>query len=470
MRKILTLVIIFLFNLSLFSQNKYYVAPSGTDANGFGSLNNPYKTVTYASSFLQAGDTLFVKSGTYTNPNFGNNDYWKDEQAVRISNVNGTANSYIVIIPYNNQKVIFKGDGSMIFNVRNSSYLKVLGFEVYGETENIPLTLAQNYQFAFRRNSLTNNIEYRLPNSFNRDTSGLEDISNLTIYRPFYFFTHGILVQNSHHIDVNNNLVHHVPGEGIRFASSDYINCIGNEVHNCSRRSATGVHGISCYTMTSIDNNDATKILFANNLVHDNYNEVMSWSELKTIFTAVLDEGKGLTIQRTTASRGWLHGRIRYENNIAYNNGFSGISLNEGERVDIVNNTCYNNFYTGRGSNIGISFSGSNDVIVANNIVVAVNNWGGDAITESGSSNIQVINNLVNGTVDPALKTTQINTIFADPKFVNVSLKNFNLQTTSLGINSGSSILYSLKDYSNTSRDNEPDRGALEFTPSCICN
>jgi parallel beta-helix repeat protein len=451
-----------------YAQTKKYVSTTGVDAPANGTFTNPYRTISYAANTLAAGDTLFVRGGTYTNATYGDNYYWNQDRTARISGKNGTPTQYIVIMPYNNEQAILKGDGDFIFQVTGCSYVKVQGFEIYGETESITLSLALDYQFAFRRttNAGANNVhENRVPVGTNTDQTGLEDLSPFTIFRPYYFFTHGIVVQNSHHIDIIGNTVHHMPGEGIRFAGSDYFNCNKNIVHNNARRSSTGVHGISCYTLQSFDNSTATKIIFDGNTVYDNYCELASWSEGKTIFTAIIDEGKGLTIQRSFASGGdWDFGRILFVNNIAYGNGLAGIHVNDGDRIDIINNTVYRNDRYGAGNNLGISVAGGNDVKVYNNIVEANLAWGGYTISATPSSTgVVVSNNLVNGGLDNDVNAIDVNTISGTATFVNAAANNFKLVSSSLGINNALAVVAPSTDYYNLLRDVFPDRGAAEF-------
>lgn len=466
MKKSFIIILILLVAGLVQAQTSWYVSTTGVNAAGNGSFASPFRTITYASPFLTAGDTLFVRGGTYYNANYGNGDYWKQEQTARISGRNGAPGQYIVIMPYNNEQVILKCDGQFALQVQSSSYVKVQGFEVYGETENIALSLALDYQFAFRRNANTpaTLIEYRVPPGTTTFQTGLEDLSPYTIYRPFYFFTHGIVVQGSDHVEVTNNLVHHMPGEGIRFAGSDYVTASDNIVYNNARRSSTGVHGISCYTLQSIDLNDNVKVLFARNLVYDNYCEMASWSEQKTEFNPAIDEGKGLTVQRTYTANGWLHGRIRFENNVAYGNGLSGIHVNSGDRIDIVNNTLYQNNRYGTGNNLGISLQNADDATVYNNIVVSDLSWGGYTISQSSATtNVTVANNLVNGGLHPDIDALDANTIFGSPLFVNSAANNFSLSAASPAINTAHKPVAPDNDFEGMLRDAFPDRGALEY-------
>jgi parallel beta-helix repeat protein len=465
-------IVILLFLTSVnwvFAQSVKYVSTTGVDAPASGTITNPYRTITYAANTLVAGDTLFVRGGIYANATYGDNYYWNQDRTARISGKAGTPTQYIVIMPYNNEQAILKGDGDFIFQVTGCSYIKIQGFEVYGEMENISMSLALQYQFAFRRTTNTgvNTVhELRAPVGTNTSQSGLEDLTPFTIFRPYYFFTHGIVVQNSDHIDIIGNTVHHMPGEGIRFAGSDYINCNKNIVHNNARRSSTGVHGISCYTLRSIDNSTATKVIFDGNTVYDNYNELISWSETKTVITAEIDEGKGLTVQRCFAAGGgeWDFGRILFVNNIAYSNGLAGIHVNDGDRIDIINNTVYRNDRYGSGNNLGISVAGANDVKVYNNIVEANLAWGGYTISATPSSTgVVVSNNLVNGGLDNEVNAIDVNTIFGMATFVNAAAFNFRLVSISLGINNALAAVAPTKDYYNVLRGASPDRGAVEF-------
>ncbi|MFZ1528278.1 MAG: right-handed parallel beta-helix repeat-containing protein [Ferruginibacter sp.] len=469
MKKILSITLLFFWS-SLHAGTNYYVAASGSNSNNGLAPAAAFGTVTYAATVAIHGDTINIMGGTYFNANFGNGDYWKEEQTIRINNKNSATGNYLVIRPYNHEQVILKGDGNFIFQIRNSSYIRVEELELFGESDNIPLPLALGYQFAFKRNTNTPTtpIEYRCIPGTNTFQSGLEDLSNLTIYRPFYFFTHGVVVQGSHHISIENNLIHHLPGEGVRFVSSDYVYAIGNEIHNCSRKSSNGGHGMSCYTLNSIDNYDGVKIIFSNNLVHDNYCQVASWSELKTIFNPVIDEGKGMTIQRTFSANGWLHGRILIENNIAFNNGLSGIHINEGDRIDIINNTLYNNSRYGDGNNLGISAASVNDVKIYNNIITTNLSWGGFSIsTTPGSADLVVSNNLVNGGLDPDIDLIDVNTIVADPLFADTF--QFQLKSISPAINNALNTVAPALDFYSISRDADPDRGAAEYNAPSVC-
>lgn len=72
----------------------YYVSPNGSDANP-GTLSKPWKTLTRAGARIKAGDTLYIRAGTY-------------HESFYIRN-SGTQTSPIVVTNYNNEEVIIDG-------------------------------------------------------------------------------------------------------------------------------------------------------------------------------------------------------------------------------------------------------------------------------------------------------------------------------------------------------------------------
>lgn len=443
------------------AQTNYYVSNSGSNQNNGLAVATAFKTITYAATIANHGDTINVLAGTYVNGTYGIYDIWKNEQAVRINNKNSSSGNYLVIRPYQNQVVKLKGDGDFIFLIRNSSYIHVEGFEIEGEVNNIPIDSALKYQFTYKDSS--GNIAERVPPGTPPnvvDTMNFPLLVNIT--RPSYFNTIGLLTQNSHHINIKRNIIHHLPGTGLRVFKGDYINITENEVHNSSRRSSSGNHGLVVHSSTSIDNNNDYKIFISRNKVYLNYNEIYSWSELKTRISAHIDEGKGISMQKNTVANGWIHGKIRIENNIAYKNGFSGLHSNEGIRIDFVNNTAYLNSvsYETNGSNLGISVQDGDSIGIYNNISVA--DSVGYAISINDTTRIKIFNNLVFGRIDNEVDLIDVNTIFADPKLVDTAHADFSLTAVSPAINAALASIAPVVDYTNVVRS-IPDIGAYEY-------
>ena len=461
-RRILFLVF-FLAYFQLDAQQNWFVSPTGTDSSSNGrTVASPFASITYAAEFVQQGDTIQVLAGEYFNTGFGSGDIWNTESTVKINNLHGEENAYIYIKPYQDAKVILKGDGLCMFRLRNSSYIQIEGFEVYGEVENISMQTARDNQFIYK--DADGNIKYRVPAGSTADEVAAMTLPVLyNISRPNYTDTKGIYVSKSHHINLINNLVHHTPGGGLRVASGDYINIIGNEVHNCSRKSYSGTHALVVSESLSIDENEGYKITIAQNKVHHNYNEIYSWAPSKTFITPHIDEGKGISLQKNSTENGWTHGRFLVVNNIAYKNGFAGIHNNSGERMDFYNNTCYYNSLSESGNNIGMSTQGGNDIRFKNNIVVTDPVLSGYAISVANTLNVKVKSNISFGNTDPDVVGIQVDAINADPMFIDVDDFDFRLESSSPALDAAIISAAPSVDYFNNARDAFPDIGAVEY-------
>jgi hypothetical protein len=75
--------------------NNFYVSTTGSDTGGNGSRSRPYQTIQKAANVAQAGDNVFVRSGTY-------------RETVTLSH-GGSAGSPISFQPYDNEQVTVTG-------------------------------------------------------------------------------------------------------------------------------------------------------------------------------------------------------------------------------------------------------------------------------------------------------------------------------------------------------------------------
>lgn len=95
----------------------YYVSVSGSDKNK-GTIKKPFKTISYGISKLKAGDTLFIRKGTYN-------------ESLKIKK-SGKKDKYITISSYKKEKVVITGTGKKspcLLNITNKSYIYVNGLE-----------------------------------------------------------------------------------------------------------------------------------------------------------------------------------------------------------------------------------------------------------------------------------------------------------------------------------------------------
>ena len=104
----------------------YYVSTTGNDNNN-GSLDAPWKTIQKACNTVVAGDTVYIKAGTY-----------KGKITVQTS---GTSSAYITIQNYKNDTVIVDGSsesGNGVINITNKSYVRIKGLEICNNTSGDP--------------------------------------------------------------------------------------------------------------------------------------------------------------------------------------------------------------------------------------------------------------------------------------------------------------------------------------------
>ena len=425
---------------TIFSQTAYFVDQQNGDDNNNGTqVVSAFASIQEAISVVQPGDTVYL-IGVFKNPSYSpnfifTNDHdpqlWHQENTIRINDLNGAPNNYITFKAYDDNTIL-KGDGANIFRVTNSSYLKISGFEIEGEVESIPLSTALNLQFVYidgntvvdENDPTAAEIQYRdqdcIANCDPTDVVEGEvytDLSGMDVIRPSYTDTRGLYLSKVHHIDITDCIIHNTPGGGLRVSDCEDINILHNEVYACSRKSYSGTHALVVTKATSSRTTDDVRIYIANNRVHHNYNEIFSWSPQKTVITPLIDEGKGISLQRNETTYNtdgsikinWENGRILVENNLCYFNGFSGIHSNDGNRIDFINNTCYFNSYTksitspttsGNGGNIGISAQGGSDIRIINNISIIDSALLKSAISSEigGNEGLIVSNNIIFGT------------------------------------------------------------------------
>ena len=108
----------------------YYVATTGDDAYTCATartITTPLRTIASGVACLNAGDTLHVRSGTWTEP-------------IDTNGKSGTAGNYITIAAYPGETVIIRpsGTGRPIIPYANQAYLVYDGFVFDGINAAIP--------------------------------------------------------------------------------------------------------------------------------------------------------------------------------------------------------------------------------------------------------------------------------------------------------------------------------------------
>ncbi len=288
MRYIFFIAFVFFFKLSIYAAT-YYVAKDGNDGNN-GSEANPWLTIQHAVDQLNAGDTVYVKSGVYN-------------ELVTINKSGSEADGYIVLRNAPGETPIIDGSGlagsggwaPALIKILSKNYIKVIGFEL--------------------RNLITSD-------------SGV--------------FPAGIWIRGtSHHLEIINNIVHHIEmnkanagAHGIAIygtSAPDSIHNIlleGNEVYACKLG----------WSESLVLNGNVSNFIVRNNKVYDNDN---------IGYDFIGFEGECPDEKYDQARNGQVYGNVAYNidsrNNPSYGSEASadGFYVDGGRDIVFDRNTVY---------------------------------------------------------------------------------------------------------------------------------
>jgi Putative Ig domain len=369
MRALILNAFILLAATSLEAAN-YYVSPSGLNTNP-GTDALPFQTLGKAESVAVAGDTVFIKNGTYQNAGYGNGKTVNNGAALRLTESGNATAGHITFKNYagHNPKIRCDGAAGISFN-GGVSYIIVEGLEIEGAAAGI--TYAEAYA---KRQEIAGN------------GPATGDSEN-------YYSGRGIVGFGPHnHIIIRNCYVHDTTGSGIRFNDSDHMlieDCTVARTCWWTRSAESGI--VFAETIAaSGDNTTATKMIFRRNVVHSNWNRIPFYSS-STVPNSdppegfpdygqatqdyVLD-GQGLYVTRSDAA---YAGTFLIENNVCVNNGKNGINVDGSPAAKAVirHNTLYYNGafdfiqteHDGPNKIGGIAARGMLSTLMANNIVV----------------------------------------------------------------------------------------------------
>ncbi len=437
--KFLILFSLLTYGIDSFATNYYVSSKNGNDKYDGVSPRVPKKTIQSAANLTKPGDTVFVMNGTYSNECPSCN-------VVEVLN-SGTSNNYIIYKNYPNHHPVIKFNGWAGISIINTSYIKIFGFEVHGESQSISLKAALNQEKSCRNKSGD--------------------------YEPVYN-GNGIAISGKngghpHHIVVEQNIVHNCGGGGISAAQADYVTFQDNLVYDNSWYTLFGSSGISFYQFWNYDYKEDYHNFIRRNKCFNNRSYV-PWVKLCEI-----TDGNGIIIddfknKQNGSKSGAYKGRTLVENNVCWYNGGTGIHTFQSAHVDIMNNTAYCNSQSME-LNAGQILAGlSDDIKIVNNILVSDHQ---NIINSNYSNtNITYLNNLHYNITNPGLSRAVLSNSSCisglDPMFVKPGKNikaNFNLSGNSPAINRANKELYSKGDFNFFARpiDKQSDIGAFEY-------
>jgi parallel beta-helix repeat protein len=402
----------------------YYVTTSGSDANA-GTEAQPWRTIQKAAVTLVAGDTVYIKAGTYNEKVFPKNS--------------GIPGNYITYAAYPGDIVTLDGTGitpdwhDALFTIEGKSYIKISGLRLinslspYG-SEGVYLKEGMRQDHIMIEKNYFHNIYGPAVCAYSCENL-IIDNNEITEVNVDESSGEAISVYDIHTFEFKNNHIYRTYKEGIDVQASSNGKIYNNYIHNVSR--------IGIY-LDAWDGPDHDIDIYQN-VVHDNGGDGISM--------AIEQEGGSLK-------------DISIYNNIVYNNGYSGIAVSSyffstpRENIKVINNICYNNGHDG-------IFVG--DVPVENSVIrnnICVKNQGYQIASHSPSV-LTIDNNLIDG-------STQIyghDAVIADPGFVNPSKANFHLRQDSPAIDAGSAVDVPSDDFDGNPRPQGAgyDIGAFEF-------
>lgn len=364
----------------------FYVSGTGDDRNTGRNKSAAFRTLQKAADLAQAGDTVYVMDGVYTN---------KYANILNIANKQGTINAPIIFAAYPGHKPVLKAQKNNwnAISITGSSYILIEGLTLLGARDEITL------EYALLEKS----------NTRNPATSG--NGINIT-----YVF--GTPNKRSHHIVINNNTVTNFPGGGISAIEADYITITNNVVSGNAWYSPFGCQGISCLQLWNSDTKTQEyKVVIEGNKCFYN-KQLVPW-----ISVGEITEGHGIMLDTSYLDGVAYLGKALISNNLSYKNGGAGIQIFKGEnRVDVVNNTLYGNSEVLRNGEIFLNKA--KNVVCERNIFYA--RTGQEVAASSNSTNVLFNNNLAYNGVFKGVGTGNI--IDKDPMFVDAENNDFTLR------------------------------------------
>jgi parallel beta-helix repeat protein len=331
---ILILLLIFLTSTTSWTAT-YYVATTGNDSNP-GNEANPWRTIQKAANTMVAGDTVYIRAGTYS------------EKVT--PGKSGAPGSYITYANYSGEKPTINASGyNAGFYMYGKSYIQIIGLKVVGDRAGGSGTYAGIWVG---------------DNSSNIVIDGIEATTN-----RFGIFLKGAAAPVSY-VTVKNSLLHDNPFHGLWVAERAYDITIGpnNKMYR-NQGEEIYAYGIECgtdYGKPFADGPRRVKIY--DNEIYSNYMQgIRTWNAAYVWIKNNKIHDNGATgIQIEDGSE-----NIVVEDNISEYNAQT-FEYETGIWVDDAKNVVVNRNYL-RGNKIGLMVTDSSRVILRNNVIVENN-------------------------------------------------------------------------------------------------
>jgi len=376
-----------------------------------------------AANTLAAGDTVYIRAGTYT-------------EQVTPQNSGGAGNT-ITYAAYPGETATIDGSGvtlpddlAGLFDISNKNYIRVSGLRVInaGPYNNNAGILVINSGFI----TVENNSTYNTASS-------------------------GIGVWGSHNVAVDGNRVEEVGKSGwqecISVAGTDTFEVRGNEVLNCHKE------GIC------IKDGSSNGQVYRNHVHHTQRVGIYvdAWDKYTyniAVFQNVVHDSLDNDGFALASEAGGLLENVRVYNNVAYHNRYLGVAISiNGDAIThpmnsilVVNNTFYNNGWTTWGGGIAVDNPDAQNVVVRNNIV-SQNLYFQIAVAPGvPTQTLAIDHNLIDGYRGTEGETRGSEYVEGDPLFINAAGADYHLRENSPAIDAGSAAGAPSDDFDGRSR------------------
>lgn len=408
-----------------------YVSGSGSDSASGLSETTAKRTLQAAHSISQAGDSILVMDGIYTQA-----DTNADVLTITRS---GRADAWIAYIGYPGQSPLIRGRNWQAIMVQ-ASFIIIEGLTLEGNRADVTLAEAQA-----QMNNLNNPVT-------SGNGIGIAPTRTNPAVRPA-------------HVIIRDNEVRDFPGGGIYASGADYVTIERNRVYRNAWYSPYANSGISVYQAWNSENSNATKYFIRENISYENYNFIPFFFSNADPSRRAVTDGNGIIIDdfrntQNNSTLGVYRGRTLVENNIVFDNGGRGIQIFSSDGIDVINNTSWLNArHPDIESEIGVFFA--DNVLVLNSILFARPNRRINQLFEA--TNFAFSFNLVGGGTQFQAGNGTGN-LTGDPRFVDPSRQNFSLLSQSPAIDAGRAAGSPPRDFFGNSRPRGAgvDIGAIE--------